>query len=311
MKMMDNNLAVEAQETQDALEFLFKQVENLEQHTGITPSDNKEGPATRAIHSIINSTVSIGDPNNNLTHLTPEKIAELGLPLNLSKIHQRQMKNKEYDFYYMTVMVDTMPLGGARFTELYFHIKLNPLEQYSAPIVQLFLPPTKWHKVAGYGAGAQVDTDNEFEVIVRGDTASIPFGQSLPADGKVQIGIKSKASGEFTIPKFQFDIGRFDIAGSGPGQNHAQWLMSNTDLSEKVQHKFMIVFKVPPKQSELALEMYANAQVDFDWLSAQLRHVTKKLHEDLYCWLNPKKSECEARAEFFRLGTDLGYSPRN
>ena len=306
--MNESSLATQAQEAQRALDDILGEVENLEGYAaGEAQRFGGDSEPIRALHSIKDSRVNIGDPRNNLTHLTPKMFG--ALDLSLSETQKRQIADKRYDFYYMTVTVGMMPFGGAHFNELWFEVDFNPLDKDPAPIVQSIFPVTSWRTVAEWGAQLTVgiDANGSFKVGVNSEmltkVSQVLEQAGLPS-AEIQENVVSEHSlkGLITVPEFKFAVGRFEIAAAGTGQSSAQWQMSNADLPRTVDNQFIIVLKVPAGQTKLPVAMYANARVDFSWLGAQLSDVTNALSEKVRCWVKPDDPECQERKNVFRLG---------
>jgi hypothetical protein len=76
---MNGNLTPQdIQEARSQLQMLDQEVRTLE---GTLAGGKKQGPATIAIESLLQTQIWFGNPVNNLTHLTSERFEKMSIPL--------------------------------------------------------------------------------------------------------------------------------------------------------------------------------------------------------------------------------------
>src|SRR5947209_20230460 len=108
------------QETQQWLAELFTEVRAQE---GTLAGGKKLGIGAEAIQELRETRVRFGDPRNELIHLNPRLLKDVGVQVTALLKHQMQ---KQFDFYYMTLTVLMQTGKNVQFKQLQCNMEFGP-----------------------------------------------------------------------------------------------------------------------------------------------------------------------------------------
>lgn len=262
------------QENEALLSELFEDVRKWE---GTLAGGKKLSAGAAAIDSLMKSKISFGNPRRNLVALTPETFAKAGLELNW--IHEQHLPD-QYDFYYLTLMVNMQPKPGAQYRTLTCRLDFGP-KGSDEPIIESIFPTNKWRPVLNWGGGMSLGLNSKLEWAAGLDTADKIDIPNLPVELEANVENKNSLKSFITIPDYKYDVGRFDIAAMGEGGSDCYWRIEESNLQEMTQVQFAVVFKVPKGTKSITLHGIALAEPDINWLVANIRNVFRDLGEKL------------------------------
>lgn len=226
------------------------------------------------IESLRRSSVSFGDPRNELIQLTEESFKDSGT--ELTSIYKQQMQT-QFDFYYMTLTVDMLPQPGAQFRRLTCELDFSP-KGPDQPIVQTIFPNQQWREVLSYGVGMKVGLNGKLDWNAGVDSEQLAqvIG-ALPGELKGNAENINEFSGVVAIPEYRYSLGQTEITALGQGNSNCYWRLQNQELQRIGTARFGTVFKVPKGTESITLNGTAWAEPDMNWLTADIKDVFLEL----------------------------------
>jgi hypothetical protein len=281
---------VQADEYLDALSKLTSiKLGNL---SGSTSKRLPEGLAI--VESLRRSSVTFGDPRNELDQLTEETFKESGT--ELTSLYKRQMQT-QFDFYYMTLTVDMLSRPGVQFRRLTCKLDFS-LEGADQPIVQTIFPNQQWREVLSVGVGMKVGLDGNLDWSAGVDSEQLTqVISALPGNFKANASNTNKFSGVVVIPDYRYSLGQTEITALGQGNSNCYWRLQNQELQRINTTNFGIVFKVPKGTNTITLNGLVWAEPDMNWLTADIKDVFSEL---MHRFKNISRNKEEAASQFAR-----------
>lgn len=267
--MTDKNSPPDVNENKALRADLFQEVKTWE---GTQSGGIQLDKGATAVKSLMETKINFGNPTNKLTLLTEETFKEIGLELN-STI-QEQMVNR-CDFYYMTVTVDLKPKPGAKFWRLCCELDFSPKGK-NEPIVQTIFPETKWKSVMKFGVGMNLGINENLDWSIGIDASKLAELANIPGHLKANIATKNELKA-FVISDYTYQGGFAEITALGQGNSNCYWCIEQPDVLNMGTVTFVIVFTVPKGTKAIDLEGTAWAEVNIDWLFADIRDVFSEL----------------------------------
>jgi hypothetical protein len=237
-----------------------------------TPQQLPKGLAI--IESLRRSSVSFGDPRNELIQLTEETFKDSGT--ELTSLYRQQMQT-QFDFYYMTLTVDMLPQPGAQFRRLTCELDFSP-KGANQPIVQTIFPNQQWREVLICGVGMKVGLNGnlDWSAGVSSDQLAQVVG-ALPGNLKANASNTNEFNGFVAIPEYKYSLGQTEITALGQGNSACYWRLQNQELQRIGTAKFGTVFKVPKGSDTITLNGTVWAEPDMNWLTADIKDVFLEL----------------------------------
>jgi len=240
--------------------------------SGGTPQELPKGLAI--IESLRRSSVSFGDPRNELIQLTEETFKDSGT--ELTSVYKQQMQT-QFDFYYMTLTVDMLPQPGAQFRRLTCELDFSP-KGTNQPIVQTIFPNQQWREVLSYSVGMKVGLNGNLDWSAGVDSAHLAqIVGALPSSLKANASNTGEFSSVVAIPEYKYSLGQTEITALGQGNSNCYWRLQNQEIQRIGTARFGTVFKVPKGTNAITLNGTVWAEPDMNWLTADIRDVFLEL----------------------------------
>jgi hypothetical protein len=219
------------------------------------------------IKELMETKISLGNPRDKLV-----KLKEGNFKLDSSDT---------YDFYYTTIAVSLIPKPATRFWRLTFQLDFGP-KGGKEPIIQKIFPIQQWRSVMTFGVGMDIGLDENLDWTAEVDSSQLPFvSQSLPGELKAKIDSKTDFNGFLAVPSFKYELGNPQITATGENNSFCYWRIEDQQIQKIGTAKFAIVFKVPKGVDSITLTGKAWAEVDMNWLTADIRDVAGALTDSL------------------------------
>ena len=219
------------------------------------------------IKELMETKISLGNPRDRLV-----KLKEETLKLDNSDI---------YDFYYTTITVALIPKPATRFWRLTLELDFGPKGE-GEPIIQKIFPTQQWRSVMTFGVGMDIGLDANLDWTAAVDSSQLPFvSQSLQGELKAKVESKTDFNGFLAIPSFKYELGNPQITATGENNSFCYWRIEDQQIQKIGTAKFAIVFKVPKGVDSITLTGKAWAEVDMNWLTADIKDVVGALSDSL------------------------------
>ena len=262
---IDDRVA-ELLESRALLDELFTDVVAAE---GTLAGGTKLGNGGKALQTVRECTISIGNPKDNLIRLTPKLFNSLDI--KLTDIWKKQLES-DFNFYYLTLSVSLRSPQGISFESLECSLDFGP-KGHDEPIVQTIFPTSRWRGVLNAEAGMSVALDGSLGWKV-GAAFPLHVGQA-----KAKLSGSAGASGVIVAGNYSFQIGHAEISATGEGNSTCFWQLTNPEIRQVQTVDFAVVFKVPASVSNLSLRALCVAQPKTSWIVQSLRHVWRGLSD--------------------------------
>ena len=225
------------------------------------------------------STVTFGNPKNNLTRLTPELFDALHIPLN--KIWREQM-HSSFDFYYMTMPAILNLRHGIQLRTLRCRLDFES-GLADGIIIQRLFPTSAWKEILNIGGSVQVALDGQLDWQFGLSSTALQALLQLPLPGEVQAHVKNsnELKAHIAIPDFTWRVGRVDISAAGESGTYCDWELRRADVRLSQTIDFGIVFKVPSNVERVTLNGIVAARPSRNWLIEGLRSIFAYLSPQL------------------------------
>ena len=262
---------------QNSRNWLTNLLEEVSSEEGRLAGASRLGKGGEALQGLKETEVTFGNPTNNLIRLNEKLFSNIGI--QLSEIHKIQMRD-QFDFYYMTLSVSMKPKRGAQFTrvECELEFKDGGLKE---PIIQTMFPKSEWREVLSWGVGMNLALNGDLEWGVGIDLAEEGNINILPDDIKARIFNKNELNAFVAAPNYSYKLGHSEIVATGEGNSICFWRIEKPELQMSQTVQFSIVFKVPKKTKSINLTGIVAAEVNINWLVAQIRNVLEDLSDKL------------------------------
>jgi hypothetical protein len=225
------------------------------------------------------STITFGNPQNNLTHLTPRLFDALKIPLN--EIWREQMQGS-YDFYYMTMPAILNLSHGTKLSTLRCHLDFEP-GLPDGIIIQRIFPSSKWKDILSMGGSMQIALDGQLDWQVGLSSAQIQalLPMALPGELEAHVKNSNELKAHIAIADYNWGVGRVDINAAGESGAFCSWDMVHADLRIAQTVDFGIVFKVPKGMRAIVVKGVIAARPARNWLIEGLRAIFAYLSPQL------------------------------
>lgn len=252
------------QNAQQIIDDLYKVV--VEQEATYA-SKGKQGVGTAYIEALKQTKVSLGNPNDEIVRLSVQEAA----------IHSNEFLKKKFQgkkIYYLSLSVSLRSGNGTQFSRVWCEFDFSQKKGQDVIIQQVF-PTPEWKTVITYGASLKLALDSMLKWVVGlpGSVNAQQLQQTLNNEMKANLVNEDNMSAFVQVHPYSFEMGRADIAATGPGSNVAFWDISKPDLHKAQTAKFIVIFTVPKEVKKIKLVASVAAEPDFPVLVANLRDV--------------------------------------
>jgi hypothetical protein len=264
---------------------LYQLLTEVNKWEGTLAGGTKLGINGDKVDSLFQTTVSFGNPRDQLIRLTENTFRESGTELN--SIYKQQMQS-QFEFYYMTLTADLRPERAARFSRLTCELDFSPKGNNEPIIVSLF-PTQQWRSVISFGVGMDIGLNGHLSWDAGvDDTHLAELSNSIPEDIKANLTSKNNFQAFLALPAYKYNLGHSQILTNGEGNSTAYWRIQDRELQKIGTAKFGIVFKVPKGTESISLQGTVWAEPDMNWLTADIRDVFANLSEQFQQLLRQK-----------------------
>jgi hypothetical protein len=259
-------------ETEALLTEFFEEVRGWE---GSLAGGKKLGLGASAIESLLQTTISFGNPRDQLKLLTEAGFHSAGV--QLTQDLQRQIRH-ESDFYYMTLPVYLRAKPTTQFRQLCCELDFSPKGEHE-PIVHKIFPTSEWKTMMQWGVGMNLALNENLDWKIEIDASKAAEIANLPGELKAHIANKNELKAYVIVPDYPHEIGRSEVLAQGEGSSTCYWYIQKPELTRTGTVLFTTVFKVPKGTGLVNLRIAAWAEPNINWLTADIRDVFSELSD--------------------------------
>lgn len=233
---------------------------------------------TEAIEGLRTTSVTFGNPYDNLVRLTRESFQLSGVELTPAR--QKQLDHT-HKFYLLTLAVNLRSRPSMQFKNLRCLLDFGP-KGSEEPIVQTIFPTDKWQSVFSWGGGLVLGLDGSLDWRIGLPVENLTEHlQGLPANVAGHVANANHLKALIAVPDYSFNSGRLEVAAYGDGGSECYWSIQEPKLRETSMVRFIVVFKVPLSVQEITLKGTVWAEPKMEWLASNLRDVLADLKPSL------------------------------
>lgn len=260
---------------QSDFQSLLETVRLNEGHMGA--SSATPGEIARELEKMGQTRIKLGHPRDNLVLLEPSLFKAVGVQLD--PIQKKKQKNE--NFYYMTVAVSMVPGDGVFYDQLKCELEFGP-EGDDSPIIHSIFPSPEWKEVLKWGAELNLSLNADLSWAIGldlDDPTQISLFNALPKEIQAKVKNKNTYKGLIVIPSFSYSLGRAEITATGDGNTFGYWDIQKPELQQTQTVKFGLIFKAPKTVTQVTLKGKAVARVSRNWLVGNLKPLLSSLTE--------------------------------
>lgn len=237
----------------------------------------KKGEAQKAFEALANGRIEIGNPQAHMYRLDEADFAKHGVALS-PEIAKNMASKSGYDFYVLRVPVMVFPARGSEYRLLEGELKFSAVKGTKHPAIHAIFPEPFWNPVLSWGGSMDLALDGNLNFGV--GVPEIKAG-ALDTQLAARVGATNKLAGFIKIISFEHTLGRMEIESRFSAQR-AMWRLDSKQVIRSQKHaQFVVLLQVPKDTKQIVLEAAAQAEVEFEWLIAQINHVFSRLSKTL------------------------------
>lgn len=234
-----------------------------------------KGKAEKAFEALANGRIELGNPQAHIYCLDPADFEQNGTPLS-PEIARSMQARDGYRFYGLRVPVLLFPARGAQYRILEAQLTFAPIQGNRPSAIHSIFPEPFWKPVLSLGGKLDLALDGNLNWGVGIAAANTELATlEGPLAGKV--GILNQFAGFIKVIPFEHTLGRMEIE-SQFSSRRAMWRLDSRQVIRGQKHtQFIVLLKAPMDARQITMEAVAQAEVSFDWLTAQVEHVFDRL----------------------------------
>ena len=237
------------------------------------------GKAEEAFEALRRGRLELGHPQAHTQRLRPQDFEARGLAL--SPEIKKSIRGKQgYAFYLVPVPTLLFPGRGAQYRLLESQFTFSVKRGQRHPAIHAIFPEPLWKPVLDWGGKLHLALDSNLHWGVEVAQTEIQIGKlSGQLAGRVEN--LDQLAGFIKIVPFEHNLGRMEIESQFASQT-AMWRLDSQRVIRDEKHvRFMLLIKAPKEVEQVKVEAAAQAEVSFDWLTAQINHVLDRLPESI------------------------------
>jgi hypothetical protein len=237
----------------------------------------RKGKAERAFEALDKGRLELGHPQAKTQRLRPRDFEERGLAL--SPEVKKSMRGQEaYAFYVVPVPVLLFPGRGAQYRLLESQFTFRARRGERQPAIHSIFPEPLWKPVLNWGGRLDLALDGNLKWGAEVEQTEARIGK-LSSQLAGRVGNLNQLTGFIKIVPFEHSLGRMEIEAQHSDRTAMWRLDSQRAIRGQKQTRLVVLLQAPKKASQVRLEAAAQAEVAFDWLTAQVSHVFDRLPE--------------------------------
>jgi len=237
-------------------------------------------PAADAFRALKEGRLSLGSPEATLRVLRVEELEQAGI--QVEPYIQREMADREgWDYVLVNLPVLLFPGRGSEYNLV--EAAMSAVSTRSSgrqPAIHAVFPEAKWKPVLEAGGAMELALDGGLSWGAELERVDLNL-EGLGGELAGRVGNQNTLSSFIRVLPYQYQLGRAEVVAQWAG-GEAMWRIDSAEAiraDKRVQ--FVAVVKVPKEATRIEITGSAQAEVAFQWLTAQVRNVFRHLSRRL------------------------------
>jgi hypothetical protein len=245
-------------------------------HKWETPlGEGRKGEAEKAFGAMRDGHIELGHPQAHTQHLHSEDFESRHLELS-PEIKKSMQGEGGYAFYVVPVPVMLFPGRGAQYRLLESQLKFGVGRSERRPAIHSIFPEPLWKPVLDWGGKLHLALDGNLQWGAEVEQSEAKIGK---LGGQLAGRVKNlnQLTSFIKVIPFEHTLGRMEVEAQF-SSNTAMWRLDSKQVIRSQKHvQLIILLKVSKQVGQVRIEAAAQAEVSFDWLTAQIGHVLDRL----------------------------------
>jgi hypothetical protein len=237
-------------------------------------------PAADAFRALKEGKLSLGSPEATLRVFRAKDLEEHGIQAE-SYIRQEMRAKDGWAYLLLNLPVLLFPGRGAEYNLVESALTVTSTRASGRqPAIHTIFPEAKWRPVLEWGGGMELALDSGLTWGAELKRADFDLSQ-LSGELASRVGNENTLSSFIRVLPFQYDLGRAIIEAQWAG-GEAMWRIDSAEeIRGNKQLQFVAIAKVPKEVERMQITGLAQAEVSYQWLTGQVRHVFEHLSAKL------------------------------
>lgn len=253
-------------------ELLDAAIEAARTYEGLMGTRRK-GKAEKTFESLRNSSLKLSNPEAFIERLSAKRFATAGLNIT-PEIEQSMQAGQGYVYYLIPSPVLMHPERGAQYRLLECSFELAGEGSRALGIVRLF-PEPRFKPVLQVGSSFNLAVDAGLNWGVEVKQTAVNLGK-FQGDLSGRVSNENGLKGFIKVLPFEYTLGRREIEANF-SNDKAIWRFDGKAALPKGNVCPALLVKVPQDAKKLTITGKAEAEVAFNWFTANIEHVFDKL----------------------------------
>jgi hypothetical protein len=233
-------------------------------------------PAADAFRALKEGKLSLGSPEATLRVFRSQDLEEYGI--QVEPHIRREMRAKEgWTYLLLNLPVLLFPGRGAQYDLVEAALAVTSTRTTGRqPAIHAIFPEAKWQPVLEWGGQLELALDGGLTWGAELKRTDFVFSQ-LGSELAGRVGNENALVSFMRVLPFQYDLGRAVIEAQWAG-GEAMWRVDSAEeIRGNKQVQFVTIIKVPKEVEQIKVTGLAQAEVSFQWLTVQIRHIFEHL----------------------------------
>jgi hypothetical protein len=238
-----------------------------------------KGQAQAAFEALRRGRIELGNPQAHTLPVRPKDFKARNLDLS-PEIKQSMSGADGYAFYLVPVPVLLFPGRGAQYRLLESQMAFKGMRGARQPAIHAIFPEQLWQTVLTWGGKLHLGLDGNLKWGAEVEQTELKIGK-LGGELAGMVKNKNQIASFIKLLPFEHTLGRMEIEAQF-SSGTAMWRLDNQKVIRGQKHvQLVVLLKVPKEIHQVQVEAAAQAEVSFDWLTAQVSHVFERLPDTI------------------------------
>jgi hypothetical protein len=233
-------------------------------------------PAANAFRALKEGKLSLGSPESTLRVIRANDWESKGL--TIAESIRGDMQGPEgWNYVVLNLPVLLFPGRGAEYNLVEAALNVQSTRSSARqPAIHAVFPEAKWKAVLEFGGQMELALDGGLNWGAELDQVGLDLGQ-LGGELAGRVSNKNVLSSFIRVLPFRYELGRAEIEAQWAG-GEAMWRIDSAEAIRGNKHvQFVAITKIPQEVERIKVASIAQAEVSFQWLTAQVRNVFEHL----------------------------------
>ena len=234
-----------------------------------------KGKAQAAFESLKKGRIEIGSPQAHLQHLKPKDFAAHQIEL-APEIKKSMAGEEGYAFYLAPAPLLLFPGRGAQYRLLEGQLTFKGGRGTRQAAIHAVFPEPRWKPVLEWGGELKLALDGDLQWGAEVEQIKLKIGK-LGGELAGRVANQNQLASFIKLLPYKHTLGRMEIEAQF-SSGTAMWRLDSKKVIRSQKHvQLVALLKVPKEVRQVRVEAAAQAEVAFEWLTAQVEHVFDRL----------------------------------